>query len=203
MMTRYLAAALLIITAIAFGDDFKTIDGKEYKNVTVDRVEPDGLIITHSVGRAKIPLTKLPKYLQEKYYRDRVAAAAADRAAAQAAEEKRREQKALDDKRVEEERAAEEKRHAEPKDDKRVKEERVAEEKRRALAIILGAVAVTVVVYLLVRGPKIELVPSKDDGEQQIVSPVPLPFALELCPVLDPGDQKLEKVGPLVAAGGG
>jgi len=29
------------------------------------------------------------------------------------------------------------------------------------------------------------------------------PPKVELCPVLDPGDQKLEKVGPLVAAEGG
>ncbi len=52
------------------------------------------------------------------------------------------------------------------------------------------------------RTPKVELVSFKDYGDQQIASSGPLAFGLELCPV-DPGDQKLEKAGPLVAAGGG
>ena len=49
--------------------------------------------------------------------------------------------------------------------------------------IILAAAAV---VYVLVK----------------IVKKLIWPVRVELCPVLDSGDQKLEKVGPLVAAGG-
>src|SRR5262249_37613409 len=44
-----LKAALAILVAlsasIALADDFKTIDGKEYKNVKVSRVEPDGIVV--------------------------------------------------------------------------------------------------------------------------------------------------------------
>jgi len=42
-----IATMILAAWLIAFpvrGDDFKTIDGKEYKNVTVSRVEPDGIV---------------------------------------------------------------------------------------------------------------------------------------------------------------
>ena len=43
---KHQKAALTILAAflisIALADDFKTINGKEYKNVTVSRVEPDG-----------------------------------------------------------------------------------------------------------------------------------------------------------------
>ena len=31
--------------SLAFADDFKTISGKEYKSVTVSRVEPDEIVI--------------------------------------------------------------------------------------------------------------------------------------------------------------
>jgi hypothetical protein len=50
--------------------------------------------------------------------------------------------------------------------------------------------------------PMIEVVPIKDDGKQR-VAPRPLVFAVELCPVIDPGHQELDKVGPLVEQRGG
>jgi hypothetical protein len=50
--------------------------------------------------------------------------------------------------------------------------------------------------------PKIEVVPVKDYGEQY-VAPRPLVFAVELSPVIDPGYQELDKVGPLVEQQGG
>jgi len=36
---------ILCFGSLAFADDFKTVSGKEYKNVTVSRVEPDGIVI--------------------------------------------------------------------------------------------------------------------------------------------------------------
>jgi hypothetical protein len=45
-------------------------------------------------------------------------------------------------------------------------------------------------------------VPVKDDGEQH-VAPRPLVFTVELCPVIDLGDQELDKVGRLVEQRGG
>jgi len=68
---KYWKTALAILTALfaslALADDFKTTDGKEYKNAKVSRVEPDGIVITFSGGIVKIPFTKLSEELQRKY----------------------------------------------------------------------------------------------------------------------------------------
>jgi hypothetical protein len=36
---------IVCFASIALADDFKTNGGKEYKDVTVSRVEPDGIVI--------------------------------------------------------------------------------------------------------------------------------------------------------------
>lgn len=61
---------LFFASAAVFGDDFKTIDGKEYKNVTVSRVEPDGIVVTTSSGVSKVYFTELPKDVQERFHYD-------------------------------------------------------------------------------------------------------------------------------------
>lgn len=48
-------------------EDLSTTDGKSYTNVTVTKVEPDGLSITHDTGSAKVPFTKLSEDLQKKH----------------------------------------------------------------------------------------------------------------------------------------
>jgi hypothetical protein len=64
--------SLAILTAlsasIVLADDFKTIDGKEYKNVTVSRVEPDGLVLKSKSGISKVYFTELPKEVQERFH---------------------------------------------------------------------------------------------------------------------------------------
>jgi hypothetical protein len=62
--------------APALADDFKTINGKEYKNVKISRVEPDGIVITFSRGVVKIPFSELSPEIQKKYGYDPQAAAA-------------------------------------------------------------------------------------------------------------------------------
>jgi hypothetical protein len=62
-----LAILSVLSASIAQADDFKTTDGKEYKNAKISRVEPDGIVITFSGGIVKIPFTKLSKELQRKY----------------------------------------------------------------------------------------------------------------------------------------
>jgi len=62
-----LAILAALAASIALADDFKTIDGKEYKNVKVSRVEPDGIVITFSGGIVKIPFTELSPDIQKKY----------------------------------------------------------------------------------------------------------------------------------------
>jgi hypothetical protein len=51
---------MLCFGSLALADDFKTIDGKEYKNATVSRVEPDGLVITFSLAK----ILSSPKFLR-------------------------------------------------------------------------------------------------------------------------------------------
>jgi hypothetical protein len=67
-------AALAILAAlsasIALADDFKTIDGKEYKNAKVSRVDPDGIVLRTSSGISKIYFTELPKEVQERFHYD-------------------------------------------------------------------------------------------------------------------------------------
>jgi hypothetical protein len=65
-------ATLTIVAAlcasIVLADDFKTIDGKEYKNAKVSRVEPDGLVLMTKSGISKVYFTELPKEVQERYH---------------------------------------------------------------------------------------------------------------------------------------
>ena len=53
--------------SIALADDFKTIDGKEYKNATVSRVEPDGIVLKTKSGISKVYFTELPKEVQQRF----------------------------------------------------------------------------------------------------------------------------------------
>jgi hypothetical protein len=55
---KYWQVTLVILTAlsasVALAEDFKTINGKECKNATVSRVEPDGIVIKYTSGTSKI-----------------------------------------------------------------------------------------------------------------------------------------------------
>jgi hypothetical protein len=55
---------IVCFASIALADDFKTTDGKEYKNVTVKRVEPDGIVLSSKSGISKVYFTELPKEVQ-------------------------------------------------------------------------------------------------------------------------------------------
>jgi hypothetical protein len=77
--------------------------------------------------------------------------------------------------------------------------------------IILGALgaiaAVALIVHLYNRWhlPRVAVVPVKDKDYygEQYVAPSSFVLAVELCPVLDSGNQALDKVGPLVDQRGG
>jgi hypothetical protein len=58
----------LLSASLALAEDFKTISGKEYKNVTVSRVEADGIVITTKTGISKIYFVELPKDVQERFH---------------------------------------------------------------------------------------------------------------------------------------
>src|SRR5947199_8836118 len=78
---------ILWFASVAFGDDFKAINGKEYKNVKVSRVEPDGIVLVSKSGISKVYFTELPKEVQERFQYDATQAAnyTAEQAASQAA----------------------------------------------------------------------------------------------------------------------
>src|SRR6266516_3525057 len=71
---KTLAVSFLCLASVVLANDFKTIDGKEYENVTVSRVEPDGIVLTFSGGIVKLPFTELSPEIQKKYGYDPKAA---------------------------------------------------------------------------------------------------------------------------------
>jgi hypothetical protein len=54
--------------SIALADDFKTINGKEYKNATISRVEGDGIVLRTKTGISKVYFVELPQDVQEKFH---------------------------------------------------------------------------------------------------------------------------------------
>src|SRR5438093_8553455 len=78
---------VVCFASIALADDFKTIDGREYKNAKVSRVEPDGIVLVSKSGISKVYFTELPKEVQERFQYDATQAAtySAEQAASQAA----------------------------------------------------------------------------------------------------------------------
>jgi hypothetical protein len=67
MQIKLLSFLILSFISIALADDFKTVTGKEYKNATVSRVEPDGIVLTNNTGISKVYFTELPKDVQERF----------------------------------------------------------------------------------------------------------------------------------------
>ena len=67
---RVPAFAILIscLASAALADDFKTTEGKEYKNATLFCLEPDGIDIKTKSGISKIYFSELPQQVQERFY---------------------------------------------------------------------------------------------------------------------------------------
>jgi hypothetical protein len=61
--------SVFLLPAIVFADDFKTVNGKEYKNVTVSRQELDGIVVTNAKTGVMVKLyfAELPKEVQERF----------------------------------------------------------------------------------------------------------------------------------------
>jgi hypothetical protein len=71
---------VVCFASTALAEDLKTNDGTEYKNVTVTRVEPDGVVLSTSSGISKVYFSELPKDIQERFHYDPEKAAAANAA---------------------------------------------------------------------------------------------------------------------------
>jgi len=80
--------------ALALADDFKTIQGKEYKDAKVTRVEPDGIVVKNKSGISKVYFVELPEDVQRRfnYGPQRATAFSAQQAAAYSAIPKGQEQ---------------------------------------------------------------------------------------------------------------
>jgi hypothetical protein len=57
------------LASVSLADDFKTTNGKEFKNVTVSRQELDGIIIANAKAGVMVKLyfAELPKEVQERF----------------------------------------------------------------------------------------------------------------------------------------
>src|SRR6201984_3216240 len=76
MSTRVLTFLILCFTSAAFAEDFKTANGKEYKDATITRVEPDGIVVKTKSGITKLYFAELPKEAQERFHYDQQKASA-------------------------------------------------------------------------------------------------------------------------------
>jgi len=56
--------------SLALAEDFKTVNGKEYKDATVSRMEADGIVIKTESRISKIYSAELPKAVQERFHYD-------------------------------------------------------------------------------------------------------------------------------------
>ena len=70
MQTKLFTILLLSFAAAALSEDFQTVSGKEYKDATVTRVEPDGITVKTNSGVTKVYFTELPKDVQEHFHYD-------------------------------------------------------------------------------------------------------------------------------------
>src|SRR5438105_15454921 len=89
---KILAFLILCFAPVVLAEDFKAIDGKEYKDVTVSRVEPDGIVLITSSGISKVYFTELPKEVQETFHYDAEQAAAYSAQQNEAGEQYRKQQ---------------------------------------------------------------------------------------------------------------
>jgi hypothetical protein len=63
-----LAILASLSASLGLAEDFKTINGKEYKNATVTRVEPDGIVLRTKSGIIKVYFIELSKDVQERFH---------------------------------------------------------------------------------------------------------------------------------------
>ena len=65
----------VLFASLALSEDFKTTNGKVYKDATVSRVEGDGIVLKTKTGIFKVYFTELPQEVQERFHRAKPEAA--------------------------------------------------------------------------------------------------------------------------------
>src|SRR5438094_7241179 len=94
MSTTVLTFLILSLASAALGEDFKTVNGKEYKDAAVTRIEPDGIVVKTKSGVTKVYFAELPKEVQERFHYDseKAASYSAEQAANYTAYQKQQEE---------------------------------------------------------------------------------------------------------------
>lgn len=67
MKRTLITIAFVLAAFVLHGEDITTLSGKKYQNITVTRVEPNGISISHDEGLAKIPFADLSNEQRTKY----------------------------------------------------------------------------------------------------------------------------------------
>jgi len=75
MTAKVLTLFILCFSSAAVAEDFTTVNGKEYKEATVTRVDPDGIVVKTKSGITKVYFTELPRQVQERFHYDSAKAA--------------------------------------------------------------------------------------------------------------------------------
>ncbi len=94
-MNRKLFTALILsFASLGFSEDFTTVNGKQYKDATITRVEPDGIVVKTRSGVTKVYFAELPKEVQERFHYDseKAASYSAEQAANYATYQKQQEE---------------------------------------------------------------------------------------------------------------
>jgi hypothetical protein len=63
-----LAILAVLSASLALAEDFKTVNGKEYKDATITRVEGDGIVLRTKTGISKVYFVELPQDVREKFH---------------------------------------------------------------------------------------------------------------------------------------
>jgi hypothetical protein len=94
VQTKLFTILLLSCATAALSEDFKTVNGKECKDATVTRVDPDGVVVKTKSGITKVYFTELPKEVQERFHYDseKAASYSAEQAANYTAYQKQQEE---------------------------------------------------------------------------------------------------------------
>ena len=58
----------VLFASLALSEDFKTTNGKVYKDATVTRIEADGIELKTKTGIFKVYFTELPQEVQERFH---------------------------------------------------------------------------------------------------------------------------------------
>ena len=73
---KILTSLIVCFASVAVADDFKLVNGREYKDATVSRVEPDGIVLRTQAGIAKVYFVELAREDQERFRYDPALASA-------------------------------------------------------------------------------------------------------------------------------